>query len=163
VTDPRLVAMVKQSEGCRLHAYDDATGEPVPVGGVCRGTLTIGYGHTGPGVTPGQICTQGQADAWLESDLAFAQNGINWLFGGQFADDDARLGALTDIVFNMGARNFSRFYNTVDAIRRSDWPGAHDGLLNSLWHKQVGGRAERDAAMILTNEWPQEDGDERTA
>src|SRR5271166_404822 len=97
--DPRLVAMVKQSEGLRLAAYDDATGEPVPLGGVCKGTLTIGWGHVSPAVTPGQICTQAEADAWLEADLMQAQSNVDIMFLGQFEPNEARYGALADILF----------------------------------------------------------------
>lgn len=153
--DPRLIAMVKQSEGCRLAAYDDATGMPVAAGGVVQGTLTIGYGHTGPDVMSGQICTQAQADACLNADLEMAQTDMECTFTGQFQASEARHGALVDIIFNMGAANFGQFHNTIDAIRRSDWAAASDGLLNSLWHRQVGNRALRDAAMVLTNQWPQ--------
>lgn len=156
--DPRLLAMVKQSEGLRLAAYDDATGEPVPAGGVCKGTLTNGYGHTGPDVFPGQVITEAQAEAWLASDLEGAQRDEEKMFAGQFKPEEARHGALVDVIFNMGAWNFSTFHRTVDAIRRSDWLAAHDGLLASLWHRQVGRRAERDALMILTNEWPESVG-----
>ena len=71
------------------------------------------------------------------------------------ADAHAAMPDQPDILFNLGATNFSQFRHTIDAIRRSDWLAAHDGLLASLWHKQVGRRAERDALMILTNEWPE--------
>ena len=53
--------LVKSFEGCRLSAYPDpgTGGDPI----------TIGYGHTGPGVTMGLTIPQSQADAWLQQDL----------------------------------------------------------------------------------------------
>lgn len=53
--------IIKEFESCRLAAYYDAGGIP-----------TIGWGHT-HGVTIGTTCTQEQADAWLEVDVAWAE------------------------------------------------------------------------------------------
>ncbi len=56
---PTLAAkLIRHFEGCKLMAYQD-TG----------GVWTIGVGHT-KDVTPGQVCTQEQADAWLLEDIA---------------------------------------------------------------------------------------------
>jgi lysozyme len=52
-------AIIGAFEGCVLHAYKD-TG----------GILTIGWGHTGPDVTPTLIWTQAQADAAFVKDCA---------------------------------------------------------------------------------------------
>ncbi len=53
-----VVNLIRHFEGCRLESYQDS-----------GGIWTIGFGHT-KGVGPGQTCTQEQADAWLEEDLA---------------------------------------------------------------------------------------------
>ena len=52
-------------EGCSLTSYQDAAG-----------VWTIGYGHT-TGVQAGDICTQAQAEAWLEQDVAGAVATVN--------------------------------------------------------------------------------------
>jgi lysozyme len=81
--------LIRQSEGCRLKPY------------LCpAGKLTIGYGHTGPDVKPGQSITYSQAEALLESDAMVASAAVEKLAGkctqGQFD-------ALTDFAFNLGA------------------------------------------------------------
>lgn len=85
--------LIRQSEGCRLKAY------------LCpAGVLTIGYGHTGPDVKPGQVITYTQAEALLESDAMVAAEAVERLAPkctqGQFD-------ALTDFVFNFGAKKFA--------------------------------------------------------
>ena len=44
------LALTQQFEGCRLTAYQDQVG-----------VWTIGYGHTGPDVTPGLTITEEQS------------------------------------------------------------------------------------------------------
>nr|WP_205208480.1 hypothetical protein [Chromobacterium haemolyticum] len=46
------IKLIQQFEGLRLKAYQDAVG-----------VWTIGYGHTGPDVTPGLVITQAQRRA----------------------------------------------------------------------------------------------------
>jgi len=67
---------LKTLETLRLQAYDDATGLPVPVGGVCKGTLSIGYGSTS-NVVPGMIITEQEALARLQTKIAFITNELN--------------------------------------------------------------------------------------
>ena len=63
-------AKITEWEGEVLYAYDDANGRKIGPGGAVAGTLTIGVGHTGPDVRPGQTITKAQADAILANDLA---------------------------------------------------------------------------------------------
>lgn len=64
------LTLVKHDEALRLQTYDDATGKTIHVGDRCIGTLSIGYGHTGPELKPGDIITEAQADQLLAQDLA---------------------------------------------------------------------------------------------
>lgn len=64
------LSLIKRFEGCYLTAYDDFQPHLIlkpntPI----KGTLTIGWGHTG-GVYIGQSITQEEADSWLLKDLA---------------------------------------------------------------------------------------------
>ena len=52
------VDLIKSFEGCELTAYADQ-----------GGVWTIGYGTTGPFVTPGLTITQEQADNWLTAKI----------------------------------------------------------------------------------------------
>lgn len=101
------IDLVKEFEGCRLTAYDDAQPNKVLVAGdAILGTLTIGYGHTGPDVVIGQVWTQADADRWVMVDAVSAafwvsQAVIVPLTQGQFD-------ALTDFVYNEGAGQFAK-------------------------------------------------------
>lgn len=52
-------SLIRVFEGLKLTAYQDTGGK-----------LTIGYGHTGPDVTPGLTITFAQAEALFEKDAA---------------------------------------------------------------------------------------------
>lgn len=85
----RLVSMVKDFEGLQLTAYRCPAG-----------VLTIGYGHTGPEVSPNLSITSDKADSFLRADLRFAEWGVRTyskvpLTQGQYD-------ALTDFAFNLG-------------------------------------------------------------
>jgi lysozyme len=55
------------------------------------------------------------------------------------------------MAFNLRERLLG-FHDTLAAILNDDWQRAHDEMLDSLWAKQVGERAQRLAKMILTGE-----------
>ena len=139
----RLLADVKSAEGCRLQAYRDTLG-----------FWTIGYGHRLPEGKDwsGLTWTQDQADQQLSTDLS--RNGYlpamqlpEW----QFLDTDARQNAVAELCFNMGVGHWRAFAQTRLCIRRKDWQGAHDGLLDSAWAKEVGpNRANRLANYLLS-------------
>ena len=57
------IKLIKDFESLQLAAYYDRTG-----------TLTIGYGHTGEGVTKGHI-TEDEANQYLDADLKKFVNG----------------------------------------------------------------------------------------
>jgi GH24 family phage-related lysozyme (muramidase) len=65
------LSLIKRFEGCSLIAYDDLQPKVkltrvTPI----KGTLTIGWGHTGIDVYIGKTITQEEADALLVKDLA---------------------------------------------------------------------------------------------
>lgn len=86
--------LIQEFENCKLEAYLD--------GG---GVWTIGWGHTA-GVRKGDTCSQAQADAWLEEDIADAEEDVNlyvrgWLLQGQFD-------ALCSLAYNIGGNAFRK-------------------------------------------------------
>jgi lysozyme len=102
---PRGLALVKSFETLRLEAYDDATGRPMPPGGQVRGRLTIGYGHTGPDVRPGDHVTETEAEVLLRADLATSEQAVGRLIQGPLSQ--VQFDALVSLVFNIGAAAFS--------------------------------------------------------
>lgn len=89
----RIKELIKGFEGCRLTAYR------------CPGgVLTIGYGHTGSDVTPGQTISQQTADELFDKDLARVEDelqrwmhidGVPHLTQGQYD-------ALVSFAYNLG-------------------------------------------------------------
>jgi lysozyme len=74
----RYFKFVKQMEGLRLVAYDDKRPNHVlQPGDWVKGTLTIGFGHTGPDVFIGKTITEAEAYALLDKDNAWAQKAVN--------------------------------------------------------------------------------------
>lgn len=87
-TNAAGVALIKQYEGCRLHAYQD------------QGRIwTIGYGHT-RGVTPEMICNQAQAELWLEEDIEDAEREL--LECAPVPLNENQFSALISFCFNVG-------------------------------------------------------------
>ena len=67
--------------------------------------------------------------------------------------DEARLGALLNMAFNMGIPKLSGFKNMLAAMRAGDFKAAADHALNSAWASQVHGRAVRISKQIETGIW----------
>jgi GH24 family phage-related lysozyme (muramidase) len=141
-------ALICFNEGLALTARPDA-----------KGKWEIGVGHDIPAPAPGEpvpTCTREEAYATLDNiDLpaavahAQADVGDAWDSLGP-----VRQAALTDMAFELGAHGLDEFQKMLDVLERGDWQTAHDEALNSEWAKQVPGRAERDALMLLTGNWP---------
>lgn len=85
------LALIKHSEVFRANAYPDP--------GTGAEPITIGYGHTG-GVHMGDTCTQAQADAWLASDIKWAEDLVNELVKVPLTQ--GQFNALGSFAFNMG-------------------------------------------------------------
>lgn len=61
--------------------------------------------------------------------------------------DDVRQRVVMDMTFNLGAK-IKGFHNTLKAIEERRWSDAAHNMLDSLWARQVGQRAERLAKMM---------------
>lgn len=83
------IKLVKSFEGLKLVAYKCPAG-----------IWTIGYGHTGPDVTPGQVITQAQADALLARDLERFEAGVARLVKVPMTQN--QLDALVCFSYNLG-------------------------------------------------------------
>lgn len=88
------LSLTEQFEGCRLSAYQDQVG-----------VWTIGYGHTGPDVTPDLTVTLGQAEALLAQDVEGAAACVNNVVAIQLNQNE--FDAIVDFVFNLGAGAFT--------------------------------------------------------
>jgi len=91
----RGLALTKSFEGLRLEAYQD-----------CAGNWTIGYGHAGPTVLPGQSISEAEAAKMLQADLANAVAYVNHAV--QAVISQGQFDAMVDFCFNAGRGNFAQ-------------------------------------------------------
>lgn len=107
-----LIPLIKESEGCRLTAYQD-TG----------GVFTVGYGCTGAGIVKGVVWTQQKADAELmiraKKALADALRSSPALVN----ESPGKQASIADLIFNigLGAYKSSTLKKRIDA---KDWEAA---------------------------------------
>ena len=94
-TSDQMRRMIEAWEGCELTAYPDP--------GTGAEPWTIGYGHTGPDVTPGLTITQEQADLLLSGDLHRFEADVNGVCGD--ATTQQQFDALTSFAYNCGFGN----------------------------------------------------------
>ena len=67
--------------------------------------------------------------------------------------DEARLGALLNMAFNLGIPKLSGFKNMLAALKAGEFKAAAAHALNSSWASQVHGRAVRIAKQFEIGEW----------
>lgn len=134
-TNKAGVALIKEFEGLRLEAYDDA--EPnrkltrdTPRSSI-KGTLTIGIGHTGPDVYPGQKITEATALDLFDTDNDEAEGDVVMAVGDQALSDN-QFAACVSLAYNIGGR---AFHNSTVAkcLRRGDYTGAANAF--KRWNK----------------------------
>ncbi|NJK97351.1 MAG: lysozyme [Bacteroidales bacterium] len=99
-TSSRGIAIIKKYESCKLKTYKCPAG-----------VWTIGWGHT-KGVKPRDICTQEQADKWLEEDLIEFERIISIWFPRL---NQHQFDAMVSLCFNIGPGNLrkSPIYNAI--------------------------------------------------
>lgn len=119
---------------------------------------TWGYGHTGADVTEGREGDDAEAEAVLVLDVlehsADLSRHVPWVE----RLDPARQRVLTNMAFNLGvgkpggSKGLLGFKNTLGMVERGEYAAAADGMLKSLWAKQVGKRAQRLANTMRTGQ-----------
>lgn len=121
ITDEGL-ALIKRWEGLRLQAY------------LCpAGVWTIGYGHTGPDVTPGLVITEAYAEALLRQDLRTFEDGVSRLVTAPLTDN--QFSALVSLAFNIGLGAFARS-TLLRKLNAGDYAGAQAQF--HVWNKAGG-------------------------
>lgn len=115
---------IKGFEQTVLFTYDDAHYPPRPFneGDIKSGTLTIATGNTSNAL-PGRTCTQEQADAWLDEDIAKAQQYVDSLVTAPLNDNQNI--ALVDFTYNLGAGSLEKS-TLLKLLNENDFAGAAD-------------------------------------
>lgn len=135
---PELVRQLEGDEGFRPRPYRDS-----------RGKLTIGYGRN---LDDTDLSIK-EAQQMLYNDMMVAQEGVYRFLPWASKLDDARLGVLINMAFNMGIHSLLAFSKMLAAVEAGNYELAAAEMSDSKWAKQVGARAQRLISQMRTGIW----------
>lgn len=125
------------AEGERLDLYKDSVG-----------IMTIGVGHN----IEEKGISQAVSRMMLEEDIHEVLGDVRTL--SYFNDlDEVRQLVVSDMVFNLGLSRFLRFKNLQASLAIGDWQLSAFNMKDSKWYVQVGRRAEKLEAAMISGEW----------
>ena len=128
---------IKEFEGCRLQAYQDAAG-----------VWTIGYGHT-YNVRQGDTISQWYADDMLKEDIENVERQLMALNDSEVLDmTPQQLDAVVSFVFNLGIKRWQ--YST---LRRLIMYGRPKELIQKEWMRWVFAGGKRLNGLVKRREW----------
>jgi len=120
------------SEGLRLKAYKDSVGK-----------VTIGVGRNLDDLG----ISEKEALFLLNNDITRVHEELlNIVEYSKLCDPRQRV--IAEMVFNLGLKGVMKFQHMWQAIKCNNWDTAANEMLNSLWAKQVGIRAQRLATRM---------------
>lgn len=128
------IRLIKEHEGFMPTAYDDLDPKrALKSGDKIKGTLTVGYGHTGPDVYIGQTVTEDEAKALLDGDLDEAEQDVEDAVTVDLNDNQHA--ALVSIAYNIGGAAFAK-----STLLRKLNAGDYDGAAREFprWNKSKG-------------------------
>lgn len=128
-----LEAELIRDEGLRLKPYRCTSNK-----------LTIGVGRN----LDDRGVTREEALYLLHSDIKAEEAALDKHLPWWRTLSDARQRVLLNMSFNLGIKRLLGFKNTLGMIERGQYVKAADGMLESLWARQVGSRAERLAERM---------------
>jgi len=125
-----------EDEGRVPHAYQDS-----------EGYWTIGVGRLIDKRKGGKLRND-EIDLMLANDIDDAVICARALFPNFANLTEERKAVLVNMAFNLGMTNLTKFRKFREAVERQDWYEAAVQMLDSLWAKQVGARANRLAEKM---------------
>ena len=129
-----LTKIIKQHEGLRLFPYQCSAGK-----------TTIGWGRN---LSDCGISVP-EANYLLNRDIKKAKHATEIIFPKLNSYSESRQIALIDMMFNLGMSRFRTFKKMIKAIKNDDWEEAARQAKDSLWYRQVKGRATDDISLML--------------
>lgn len=133
-----LRRQLARDEGRRAKPYTDTTGH-----------LTIGIGRNLDDVG----LSDDEIDYLFEHDLRRTEDELLRVLPWVATLDEARLGVLLNMSFNLGVAGLLEFRKMLAAVERGDWETAAQEMGDSVWATQVGGRAARLMLQMRTGDW----------
>ena len=136
--NPDLIKQITKHEGVRRKIYWDSCVPPIP---------TIGIGHN-LNIPLHMDVVEFMFMYDLQVRIKQIKSRHPWILEAR-AMSQVRRNAFIGMVFNLGINRFGKFKRMIAAAKVKDWQAAHDEALDSLWAKQVKGRAKTLAKKIL--------------
>ena len=129
---------IEADEGCRYDIYLDHLGYP-----------TFGIGHliskTDPehGAEVGTSVSEARVIQAFNTDMGIVLDDCNTLYEDFETLPEEVQHIIANMMFNLGRPRLSKFKKFNAALELGDWTTAGVEGRDSLWHRQVGNRAER--------------------
>ena len=127
-------ALCKPFEGY-ARRLPDGSCKAYPDPGTGGNPWTIGWGSTGPEVTPDTIWTQQQAEESLDKHLLYFCSGVLKLSPKLLQEPPRRLAAIISFAYNCGLGNY-RISTLKKRVDGKDWSGAQEEIVK--WNKAAG-------------------------
>jgi len=108
------------------------------------GKRTIGYGRN----LDDRGISDSEARTMLHNDINEALNDLMDHFEWFGSMNQVRQGVLINMCFNLGITRLRLFRNMIAALEAEDYDLAADEMLDSLWARQVKGRATELAEQM---------------
>jgi lysozyme len=138
-----------RDEEVRLKPYDDATGKELRPGDVLQGKISIGTGRnlSDVGLSPSE------ERLLRQNDIARAAFALSTHLPWSDQLSDARRGVLLNMTFNLGIERLLEFHVFLGQVESGDYEAASHSMLQSLWARQVGQRAQRLSLQMQSDQW----------
>lgn len=139
------IDQLKRDEGFCSEIYTDTVGK-----------RTVGYGHNLDAnpipdlVTP---ITKAYGEQILGKDVDRVSTALVHSLSWVVSLDEARLGVLQNMCFNMGIEGLLGFHNMLTCLQSGLYQSAADDMKASKWYTQVGDRAVRLVQQMRTGVW----------
>lgn len=134
----KLEQLLIRHEGLRLKPYRCSAGR-----------LTVGVGRN----LEARGISEREAELLLENDIDQCEMAATNEFDWFLELSDVRRDVILSMVFNLGMAGVKKFKKMIAAIEREDFSGAADEMMDSLWARQVGKRADELAFMMRNNRY----------
>jgi lysozyme len=137
---PDIIDQLILHEGEIPYAYPDSLGY-----------LTIGVGRLIDSRKGGGLRAE-EIRFLLDNDINEISRSLNESLPWWRDLSDVRRRVLIDMAFNLGVDGLLKFHDTLAAVKAREYERAAEGMLTSLWARQVKGRAIRLAEMMRSGE-----------
>ncbi len=136
-----MVRQLRLHEGERLRPYRCTAGK-----------LTIGVGRN----LEDRGITAEESAMLLSNDISREERELLAALPWVAKLSEVRQRVLLDMSFNLGLQGLLAFKRTLAAIQAGQYQQAAGMMLESLWARQVGQRAQRLSQMMATGQVPKE-------